>query len=64
MQAIKEKKEIETRFKDRGVGAKYKQQSISTLYSTEVDEILRSLPNRSEYIRQAVMNRLKADGLL
>lgn len=30
----------------------------------EIDVILRSLPNRSEYIRDAVIKQLRLDGLL
>jgi hypothetical protein len=30
----------------------------------EADAVLRGMPNRSEYIRAAVLQRLEADGLL
>ncbi|WP_096607280.1 hypothetical protein [Calothrix sp. NIES-2100] len=37
---------------------------ICTKFSKEVDALLRSLPNRSEYVRDAVIAKLKQDGLL
>jgi hypothetical protein len=37
---------------------------ICTKFPVEVDEILRSLPNRSDYVREAVIARLKQEGKL
>ena len=34
------------------------------MYPVDVDAILRSLPNRSEFIRDAVMKALREEGLL
>jgi hypothetical protein len=53
-----------TQFKSLGLGSRNHQQSISVMYSASVDKILRSIPNRSEYIRNAVIKQLIADGLL
>ncbi|WP_180270215.1 hypothetical protein [Nostoc linckia] len=37
---------------------------ICVKFTTDVDEILRSLPNRSEKIRQWVIEGLEREGLL
>ena len=52
------------RFDSHGLGSKYGQQPISVMYPADIDVLLRSLPNRSEYIRDAVVKQLRKDGLL
>ncbi len=52
------------KFQDTGLGTTNQQQPISTKYPPEVDKILRSLPNRSEKIRQWVIEGLEREGLL
>ncbi len=37
---------------------------VSAKFPKEVDRLLRSLPNRSEFIREAVMEKLKAEGFI
>ncbi|MBD2628475.1 hypothetical protein [Trichormus variabilis] len=53
-----------TRFKGEGIGTKYKQPSITVRFPEQADQILRSLPNMSDYVRRAVIKQLIADGLL
>ncbi len=48
-----------THFKSKGVGTKNKQQPISVMYPQEIDAILRAMPNRSEFIRNAVIKELE-----
>lgn len=59
-----ERADYQTRFKEQGVGSKSKQPPISVIFPADVDKILRSLPNRSEYIRDAVINQMKIDGFI
>ena len=51
-------------FKGKGIGVTNKQPPVSVKLPPEIDTIVRSLPNRSEYIRQAIAEKLKKDGLL
>ncbi len=51
-------------FKGKGMGVTHKQPPVSVKLPPEIDAIVRSLPNRSEYIRQAIAEKLKKDGLL
>ena len=54
----------DTQFKGKGIGVKHKQKPVSVMLPPEIDTIIRSLPNRSEYIRKAIAEKLKKDGLL
>jgi len=51
-------------FKGNGMGVTHKQPPVSVKLPPEIDAIVRSLPNRSEYIRQAIAEKLEKDGLL
>ena len=51
-------------FKSQGVGVKHGAKPVSVMLPPEIDEIVRSLPNRSEFVRKAIRNQLIADGLL
>ena len=53
-----------TQFKGKGLGVKHKQKPVSVMLPHEIDAVVRSLPNRSEYIRQAIAEKLEKDGLL
>lgn len=53
-----------TQFKGKGLGVKHKQKPVSVMLPQEIDAVVRSLPNRSEYIRQAIAEKLEKDGLL
>lgn len=56
--------DYETRFKSKGVGTKYKQNPVSVLLPGDIDPIVKAMPNRSEFIRQAVLEKLIREGLL
>lgn len=49
---------------DRGKDIPHTVQPISVKYPAEVDAVLRSLPDRSERIRQWVIEGLRRDGLV
>jgi hypothetical protein len=46
----------------KGIGANGKQ--FAARFPPDIAEILEIIPNRSEYIREAVIERLRKDGLL
>ena len=48
----------------KGLGIPHGQPPIPVKYPPEIDQILRTLTNRSEYIRQAVIAKLEADELI
>ena len=50
-----------TRFKGKGVGTKYKQKPVSVMLPEEIDTIVRAMPNRSEFIRQAIIEKLERE---
>ena len=51
-------------FKGKGIGVTHKQAPVSVKLPPEIDKVVRSLPNRSEFIRQAIAEKLTRDGLL
>ena len=51
------------KFQNTGLGTSDKQQPISVKYPPEIDSILRNLPNRSDFIRLAVIEKLISLGL-
>jgi hypothetical protein len=53
-----------TRFEGQGIGTKHKQKPLSVLLPAEADAVVRSLPNRSEKLRQWILDGMKAEGLL
>ncbi|MGF1486086.1 MAG: ribbon-helix-helix domain-containing protein [Prochloraceae cyanobacterium] len=53
----KPRKDIETRFKQKGKVAKA-QSPISVRLPEDIDKIVRSLPNRSEWIAEAIEEKL------
>jgi hypothetical protein len=54
----------DTYFQNEGKGTKNTLTPISVRFSAEIDPIVRSLPNRQDYIRQAVEEKLRKDGLI
>jgi hypothetical protein len=50
-----------TRFTGNGLGIKHKQKPVSVMLPEEIDELVRSMPNRSEFIRQAIIEKLERD---
>ena len=53
--------DYKTRFKGKGVGVKHKQKPVSVMLPEDIDAIVRSMPNRSEFIRQAIIEKLERD---
>ena len=53
-----------TQFKSRGVGVSHNHKPISVMLPAEIDAIVRSLDNRSEFVRQAIIEKLQREGLL
>ena len=53
-----------THFKGKGLGTTDKQLPVSVKLPPEIDAVVRSLPNRSEYLRKAITAQLEKDGLL
>lgn len=51
-------------FKNTGLNTTRKQPPVSVKLQPEIDAIVRSLPNRSEFIREAIIAKLKAENLL
>jgi hypothetical protein len=52
-----------TWFQGRGVGVKNKTKPVSVLLPDDLDEVVRSMENRSEFIRQAIAEKLERDKL-
>jgi hypothetical protein len=52
------------KFKGRGLGTSDKQPPVSVKLPPEIDAVVRLLPNRSDYLRQAIIDKLQKDGLL
>lgn len=48
----------------KGLGIPHGQPPIPVKYPPEIDQVLRTLNNRSDYIRQAVIAKLEADELI
>lgn len=53
--------DYKTRFKGKGVGVKHKQKPVSVMLPEDIDTIVRAMPNRSEFIRQAIIEKLERD---
>lgn len=45
----------------KGLGVKHSQKPVSVMLPPEIDALVRSLPNRSEFIRQAVIEKLERE---
>jgi len=52
------------KFKDTGLGTKSVTSPICAKFPPDIDAIIRALPNRSEFVRGAVMDALRKSGLL
>ncbi len=53
--------DYKTRFQGKGLGIKHKQKPVSVMLPQEIDEIVRAMPNRSEFIRQAIIEKLERE---
>lgn len=51
-------------FKSEGKGIRHDQRPICAKFPAHIDQILRAMPDRSEYVRKAVERQLREDGLL
>jgi hypothetical protein len=54
----------ETQFKPQGVGLNWKIPPIAVRYTLEIDRILRAMPDRQDFIRKAVIEKLERENLL
>ncbi|MDF5718077.1 MAG: hypothetical protein PUP93_30470 [Rhizonema sp. NSF051] len=64
MKNICDKLPNSSHFKSKGIGVTTNQVPISAKFPLYIDEIIRKLPDRSQYIRDAVIAKLREDGLL
>lgn len=46
---------------DKGLGTKHGQKPISVMLPPDLDEWVRSLDNRSEWVRQAIIEKLERE---
>jgi hypothetical protein len=53
--------DYKTRFKGKGIGVKHKQKPVSVMLPEDIDTIVRAMPNRSEFIRQAIIEKLERE---
>lgn len=56
--------DYQTRFKSKGIGTASGQKPISVMLPKEIDAIVREMPNRSEWIRSAIIEKLQRENLL
>ncbi|NEP02729.1 MAG: hypothetical protein F6K58_29580 [Symploca sp. SIO2E9] len=54
-------KDYRTRFKSNGVGTKSKQKPVSVMLPAKVDAVVRAMPNRSQFIREAIIEKLERE---
>ena len=57
-------KQKSTKFISQGVGVHNKTKPISVMLPPELEEIVKSQPNRSEWLRKAIRNQAIVDGLI
>ncbi len=55
----KERADYKTRFKKTNLGRKPKQQPVGVMLPADIDEIVRAMPNRSEFLRSAIIEKLE-----
>jgi hypothetical protein len=53
--------DYQTRFQGKGIGTKHKQKPVSVMLPEEIDMVIRAMPNRSEFIRQAIIEKLERE---
>ena len=54
----------DTRFKGKGIGTVHGQKIVGARLPLKIDAIVRSLPNRSDFIREAIYEKLEREGML
>jgi hypothetical protein len=50
-------------FKGHGIGVQHKTPPICAKLPPELDQLVRPMPNRSEFIREAILEKLQREGL-
>lgn len=50
-----------TRFKSQGIGVKHGHKPVSVMLPADLDAYVRALPNRSQWLRQAVEEKIERD---
>ena len=50
--------------KGKGLGTKDKTPPVSVKLPPEIDAVIRSIPNRSDWIREAIKDKMEKEGLL
>lgn len=63
MMEVEARADYKTRFKSKGIGIKSKQKPVSVMLPGDIDTVVKAMPNRSEFIRQAVLEKLEREGL-
>ncbi len=51
-------------FKGKGLGVTHSQPPVCVKLPPEIDALVRAMPNRSEFIRSAISEKLKKEGFL
>lgn len=51
----------QTQFKGKGLGIKHRQSPICVMLPPDLDAYVRSLPNRSEWLRQAIKEKMERE---
>lgn len=59
----KKKKFNENKYAPKGLGTVHYQSPVCVMLPPELDKIVRSLENRSEFIRNAIAEKVKREGL-
>ncbi len=57
------KKQKEARFSGVGLGVTHDQKPVSVMLPEPMDSIVRAQENRSEFIRQAIAEKIEREGL-
>lgn len=57
-------KQKTTMFKGQGLGIGHSRSPVCVQLPPDLDALVRSLPNRSEFMRQAIVEKLRREGLL
>ena len=55
---------VKYKVKSKGLNTTDKHPPVSAKLSPKIDKIVRSLPNRSDFIRAAIAEKLEREGLL
>ncbi len=53
-----------THFKSEGIGIKNNQRPVSVKLPEDLDKLVKSLPNRSKFIREAIAEKAAREGLI